>query len=212
VSVELLQDSAFNMDNFLADAFAVRFGRGYERDFTIGNGSGVPTGLLTAVLASGAVPVIAVGSAANTGGSENGTNSIGTNDLISLEHSVDPSYRRSAKFMLHDNSLKVIKQLLDKFGRPIWVPSLSSGAPSTILGYSYVINQSLPSSVSATKNTVLFGDMSKYVIRKVRDMNVLRLNERYADFGQVGFLAFSRADGNLVDAGTHPVNVLQQHS
>jgi hypothetical protein len=36
-------------------------------------------------------------------------------------------------------------------------------------------------------------------------MSGLRLNERYADFGQVGFIAFMRIDGNLVDAGTHPI-------
>lgn len=212
ISTELMQDSAFNLEDFLKERFAERFGRAYEHDLTLGNGSGQPTGIVTAVLSSGATPVIATGSSSNTGGSETGATSIGTNDLVALEHSVDPAYRlRGAKYMLSDASLKVIKQLLDKFGRPIWVPSLSSGAPATILGYEYVINQSMDS-VSATKNTVLFGDFSKYVIRRVRDMQVLRLDERYADFGQVGFIAFSRIDGNLVDAGTHPLNILQQHS
>jgi predicted phage gp36 major capsid-like protein len=43
-------------------------------------------------------------------------------------------------------------------------------------------------------------------------MSVLRLVERYADYGQVGFIAFSRVDSNLVDAGTHPIAQLIQHS
>jgi HK97 family phage major capsid protein len=191
VAVELMQDSAINIESFLKDAFAERFGRGFEAAFTTGAGSTAPTGILTAVLASGATPVIASGSSANTGGSETGATSIGTVDLTTLEHSVDPAYRRRASYMLSDNALKTIKTLIDKFGRPLWQPSLSSGAPATIMGYPYVINQSLPT-VAATHNSVLFGDMSKFIIRKVRDISVLRLDERYADYGQVGFIAFSR--------------------
>ncbi len=211
VSLELLQDSAFNLEDFLKQQFAIRFGRGYEAAFTTGaGGSTAPTGILTAVIASGVTPVVGAGANANDGTSSAPT-SIGTNDLIALEHSVDPTYRRGAKFMLADSTLKVVKQLLDKYGRPIWVPGLASNAPDQILGYGYTINQSLPS-VGASKNTTLFGDMSKFIIRKVRDMSVLRLDERYADYGQVGFIAFSRVDSNLIDAGTHPLNYLQQHS
>jgi HK97 family phage major capsid protein len=76
--------------------------------------------------------------------------------------------------------------------------------PDTINGYPYVINQDV-ASMSANAKSILFGDFSKYKIRRVMDTTVLRLTERYAEFGQVGFIAFSRADGNLIDAGTHPV-------
>ena len=117
--------------------------------------------------------------------------------------------------MLHDNSLKTIKQLLDKFGRPIWQPGIAVGTPDKILGYEYVVNNSMDSAVSATKNTVIFGDLQKFVIRKVKDMSVIRLDERYADFGQVAFLAFSRVDSNLVwagDSNAAPLSILQQHS
>lgn len=211
VSVELMQDSAINLEDFLKSAFAERFGRAYERDFTKGTGSTQPTGLITAILASGVTPVISVGANANDGTSAAAT-SIGSNDLIALEHSVDPAYRSRARYMLSDGALKSVKQILDKYGRPLWQPSLVVGSPATINGYEYTINQSMDSTVAATKNTVAFGDFSKFVIRRVRDMQVLRLNERYADFGQVGFIAFSRVDSNLIDAGTHPLNVLQQHS
>jgi HK97 family phage major capsid protein len=214
VAVELLQDSAFNLEDFLKSAFAERFGRAYEQYFTTGNGSNQPTGILTAVLASGATPVVALGSSANDGVGT-AQNSIGTQDLVALEHSVDPSYRikPNSGFMFHDQTLKVLKQLLDKYGRPIWQAGIGQGVSATILGYPYTINQSLPQiGGTGTKSTALFGDMSKFVIRSVRDMSVLRLDERYADYGQVGFIAFSRVDSNLVDAGTHPVNSLQSHS
>lgn len=211
VSLELLQDSAFDLEDFLKNAFAVRMGRGYEYYLTRGSGVNQPEGILTAVVASGQGATIATGSSTNDGSANTGANSIGTNDLISLEHSIDPTYRRGAKFMLNDSTLKVIKQLLDKYGRPLWVPGLASNAPDTILGYEYVVNQSMPA-ISAAANTVLFGSLQKFVMRKVRDLSVLRLDERFADFGEVAWIAFSRIDSQLVDAGVHPIGFLQQHS
>lgn len=211
VSLELLQDSAFDLEDFLKNAFAVRMGRGYEYYLTRGSGVNQPEGILTAVVASGQGATIATGSSTNDGSANTGANSIGTNDLISLEHSIDPTYRRGAKFMLNDTTLKVIKQLLDKYGRPLWVPGLASNAPDTILGYEYVVNQSMPP-IAAAANTVLFGSLQKFVMRKVRDLSVLRLDERFADFGEVAWIAFSRIDSQLVDAGVHPIGFLQQHS
>lgn len=212
VSTELMQDSAFNIEEYLAEKIGIRFGRAYETAFTIGNGSGQPTGVVTAVLASGGSPVISVGSSANDGtGTASAT--VGSNDLIALEHSVDPLYRRGARYMLHDLSLQKIKQLLDKYGRPLWLPGLSSNAPDTILGYPYTINQAMNTIGTAGAGAVLlFGDFSHFIVRKVREYQILRLDERYAEYGQVGFIAFSRVDSNLVDAGTHPINTLSQHS
>jgi HK97 family phage major capsid protein len=211
-SIELLQDSSIDIETFLADRFGERFGRGYENFLTNGTGSGQPTGLLTALSANGVTPVIATGSSANSGGTETGTNSIGYADLVNLEHSVDPSYRRNAKFMLNDLTLASIKKIIDKFGRPLWTAGVSSGDPDTILGYQYVINQSMPA-ISPSATTVVFGDLKKFTVRRVLDMSMIRLVELYANVGQVGFQAFMRLDSNLtVASSTHPIAVLQQHS
>jgi HK97 family phage major capsid protein len=213
VSLELLQDSAFDFSAFLTDQFGIRFGRAYERDFTTGAGGGnAPTGILTALNVLDLPEVIAQGANANSGNAgDTGSNSIGTVDLTALEHSVDPTYRSRGKWMFHDTTLRQLKQLLDKFGRPIWLPGIAVNAPDTLYGYPYVINQQIPT-IAPNAPTVLFGDLSKFIIRKVREMSVLRLVERYADYGQVGFIAFSRVDSNLVDAGTHPINQLIMHS
>jgi HK97 family phage major capsid protein len=212
VSLELLQDSAFNIENFLIEQFATRLGRGYEYYLTHGTGGGVqPTGILPAIAASGATPVTAAGSSANDGSANTGANSIGYADIINLIHSVDPTYRRNAKLMFHDTTLRFLKTLLDKFGRPLWVPGVDKDEPDTLCGYQYVINQSFPS-IAASATTVAFGQWSKYMVRKVRDLQVLRLDERFADFGEVAYIGFSRLDANLLDAGTHPLNVLVQHS
>ena len=130
---------------------------------------------------------------------------------MALIHSVDPTYRKGAKFMFADSTLASLKKQLDAFGRPLWVPAVKDGEPDTLAGYPYVINQSFPA-IAASATTAAFGLWSKFIVRKVRDLQVVRLDERFADYGEVAYVAFSRIDSNLVDAGTHPLNVLQQHS
>jgi HK97 family phage major capsid protein len=66
--------------------------------------------------------------------------------------------------------------------------------------------------IGASAKSVLFGDLSKYIVRTVKDMRVLRLVERYADYYQVGFQLFVRADGDLLNAGTNPVKHLVHQS
>lgn len=84
-------------------------------------------------------------------------------------------------------------------------------AQDTLNGYPYVINQSMQT-IGASNTTVVFGDLKKFTVRRVKDLSVVKLVERYAELGQVAFLSFARLDSNLIDAGTHPVNLLQQHS
>lgn len=212
VSLELLQDSAFDLESWLAMKFGERTGRIVNTECTVGTGSGddMPQGIVTAAALAGT----AVGSAGNDG--SGGANTIGSDDLVTLEHSVDPAYRRGAGYMLHDTTIAAFKKIKDQNGRPIWQPGLAAGAPDTINGYPYFANNDMDQLQSATgnspvqtKKTLLFGQLSKYTIRRVRQMSVMRLSERFADYGQVAFLLFSRYDGKLLDAGTNPVKYLR---
>jgi HK97 family phage major capsid protein len=192
VSNQLLQDSAFDIEAFLREAFVNRIGRAQNSYFTTGTGSSQPMGINTAA----------------TAGPTTGTTLVVTyDDLVELEHSVDPAYRQGAKFMISDAVLKGIKKLKDTLGNPLWVPGVASNAPDRILGYEYIINQDMPSVVSG-HNLALFGSLDKYLIRDVKELAILRLNERYADMYQTAFIGFARADANLIDAGTHPVKAL----
>jgi HK97 family phage major capsid protein len=211
VSIETMQDSAFDLEAWLGQRFGERFGRAIEAYLTTGTGSGQPTGILTAIEACGVAPIIAAGSSLNDGSSATGATSIGSQDIVNLEHGVDPTYRRNARYMMHDITLGSLQKLLDKYGRPLWTPSMSQGAPNLLNGYPVVVNQSMPQ-VAAGQNTVVFGDFSKFIVRKVKNLTVQRLDERYAELGLVAFLSFARVDSNLLDAGMHPLNVLEQHS
>lgn len=195
VPIELLQDSSVNWMSFVAERLAERIGRITNDHFTTGTGANEPNGVVTA-------------STLGKTGATGQTATIIYNDLVDLEHALDPSYRGRARFMMSDALLKVIKKLVDGASRPLWMPGLTSsfavGAPDTILGYPYTINQSMATPQASAK-TLLFGDFSKYYVRDAMNVELLRLNERYADYHQVGFIAVSRHDGDLIDAGTHPV-------
>lgn len=198
VPVELLQDAAFNLDSYLAGKLGERLGRILEQYNTTGTGTSQPNGIVTAATAG------VTGSSAST---------LSTDDLIDLQHSVDPAYRRSgsAGFMFNDSTLKVIKKLKDSQNRPLWLPGYDVREADTILGHRYYINQEM-AAVGASAKSVLFGDLSKYVIRIAKGMTMMRLVERYADYYQVGFQAWMRADADLVDAGTHPIKYLIHQS
>ncbi len=196
VSVELLQDSSINVAEFIGRALGERIGRITNDHFTTGDASSKPNGIVTAAGAG----VTATGLTATTT----------YDNIVDLVHSVDPAYRDKGKFMFHDGGLKMLKKIKvlqysgDTTGVPLWSPGLAPGSPDTVLGYPYVINQSMTTPATGVKS-ILFGDFSKYLIRDVRDVTLLRLDERFADYHQVGFLAFSRHDGDLLDAGTDPV-------
>jgi HK97 family phage major capsid protein len=195
VPTELLQDNAVDLPAYLGNALGVRIGRKQNLDCTTGTGSSQPTGVVTAATLG-------------VTGASGETTSITFDDIVNLEHSVDPAYRPNAIFMLHDSTVKALKHLKDSYGRPLWLPGYASNDPDTILGYRYVVNQQMPV-MAASAKSVLFGDFSKYFVRDVQNIQLLRLDELYAVSAQVAFLAFARMDANLLDAGTHPICYFQ---
>lgn len=191
VSIELLQDSAIGVDGIVSGLLGERLARIYNEHFTTGTGTSQPNGIVTAATLG------------KTGASGQ-TTSVTVDDLVDLEHSVDPAYRNTARFMFKDSTLKAIKKLKDGDDRPMWTSGLAFKEPDSILGYPFVINQDM-AAMAINAKSILFGDMSKYLIRDVLGIQMVRLSERYAEKFQVAFIAFGRTDADLLDAGTHPV-------
>ena len=191
VSFELLQDSAFDIGAFLGRALGTRLGRIENTHFTTGTGTGQPNGVVTA------------SSAGKTAAS---ATAITYAEVIDLEHSVDPAYRLGGEFMFNDSTLAALKKLTvgSSDARPLWAPGMAVGQPNTIDGVPYVINQDMASITNSAK-VMLFGDFSQYYIRDVGSLRIKRLDERYAEFDQVAFVALMRVDADLIDAGTDPI-------
>lgn len=196
LALQLLQDSAFNLDQWVPKKLGERMGRRSARAFTTGTGVDQPEGITTNVT---------VGKQGTTGQ----TTSIIYDDLVDLEHSVDSAYRMNARYLMNDSMLKVIRKLKDGQSRPLWVPIPAPGFPATINGFEYSLDNSMPAPAASAK-TIVFGDLKAgYIIRQVQQVQMMRLTERYADYLQVGFLGFSRLDGMVDDAAAIR---LYQHS
>lgn len=190
VPFELLQDSQFDIEGYVNRLIGTRIARTSEGAFINGTGTSQPHGILADVT-SGKV------------GANGQTTTITVDDLIDLEHSIDPAYRMSSQcgFMFNDAVLKVVKKLKDSQNRPLWLPGYDSGDPNTILGYAYAINQNMPV-MAANAKSVLFGDFSKYIVRDVMQMMYFRFTDSaYTRKGQVGFLAMMRVGGRYIDVG-----------
>lgn len=210
IPLALLQDAYFDMDALSARLLGTRLGRLFNNKCTVGTGTNEPTGVVTAAVSAGNTVTFATGE----------TSSIVYGDLVNIEHLVDPAYRfnPSSMWMFPDSMLKVIKKLVDGQGRPLWQPGLSASfrdgaavdliaAKPTILDHPYVINQDM-AAPAANADSILFGDLSCFKVREVAGgTTLMRLTERYADYLQVGLIAFQRFDSNLIDAGTHPLAV-----
>jgi HK97 family phage major capsid protein len=112
--------------------------------------------------------------------------------------------------MLNDLILAYLKKLTigSADGRPLWAPGHAFGAPDTIDGFPYLINNDMASTVAVNNITMLFGDMKKYMIRQVNGYIVKRLDERFADFDQTAWLMFARFDGRF--ANTAAIKKLTQ--
>lgn len=186
ISLQLLQDSAFDFDSVIRDAIAGRFVRKQNADFTTGAGTTLPFGVV-------------VKAASGTVGTTGQTLTVIYDDLVNLFHSVDPVYRAGASFMMRDSSIQVIRKLKDSQGHPLWQPSLTVGTPDSLLGSPIIINQDV-AAMAANAKSILFGNFQNYLIRDTLEMQWLVLRELYAANLQVGYIAFMRSDGNLISA------------
>ncbi|MGX9921784.1 phage major capsid protein [Streptomyces sp. NPDC002248] len=192
VSLQLLQDNVFNLEGWLATKLGERIGRAVAAHLATGTGTGQPEGLFT-------------NATAGVTGADGQTTSVTYGDLVDLQHSIDPAYRGNAQWAMSDSALKMGRKLVDEQGRPLWEPSLQAGVPSTLLGRPVLIDNGIPAP-AASAASIGYGDLAAaYVVRQVAGGQLMRLEERYADYLQVGFLAFTRLDAKPDDGSAFRV-------
>lgn len=185
VSEELLNDSVFNLESYIAKEFARRIGAKEEEAFFIGDGTGKPTGIFNA-----------------TGGAQLGVTAasataITLDEIMDLFYSLKSPYRKNSVFVMNDATVKAIRKLKDGNGQYIWQPSITAGTPDTILNRPVKTSAYVPTIASAGKS-IAFGDFSYYWVADRQGRAFKRLNELYAATGQVGFMATQRVDGKLI--------------
>lgn len=185
VSEELLNDSVFDLESYIAREFARRIGTKEEEAFFTGDGTGKPLGILAA---SGG---------AETGVTAASATAVTADELMDLFYSLKSPYRKNAVWILNDSTIKAIRKLKDNNGQYLWQPSLVAGTPDTILGRPVKTSAYMPA-IAAGAKTIAFGDFSYYWIADRQGRSFKRLNELYAANGQVGFLGSQRVDGKMI--------------
>ena len=185
VSDELLNDSAFNLETYIAREFARRIGAKEEEAFFVGDGTGKPTGIFNAT------------GGASAGVTVSSQTAITFDDVMDLYHSLKSPYRRRAVWLLNDATVKALRKLKDNNGNYIWQPSVQIGVPDMILNRPLYTSAYVPT-IAAGAKVMAFGDLSYYWIADRQGRSFKRLNELYAANGQVDFLASERVDGKLI--------------
>lgn len=195
VPYELLQDAWNDVPSMLGTMHGERLGRVTALYHTTGTGAAQPKGIVTC---------------STTGKTTANATAISWDELIELTHSIDPAYRTGASWMMHDNIILAIRMLKDGEGRYVWQSGIDNNSPDRLLGYPVTVSMEMDDSVASGKITALFGQLSKHKIRRAGQIRIYRLQERYRDTDQDGFVAFLREDSNMLDAGTAPVKHLLQ--
>lgn len=185
VSLELSQDSAFGMEALIASLLGERLGRIANLQLTTGTGSSAPNGVVTASTLGKTAAAVAA---------------LTYDEIMDFEHSVDPAYRASPRcaFMFNDSTLLAIRKLKDGDGNYLWqAGNVQAGVPNTLNGRQYYINQAM-AALGAASKVMLFGDFSKYYVRKVGAPLIGAIQDKdfWPGFGIAGYIRF---DGELAD-------------
>jgi len=172
-------DTAFDIEEYLLNAFARRFGRAEEMALLNGTGVNQPTGLLGE---SGAeVGVTALSATVVT-----------YDEVVKLYFSLKPDYRANAVFLMHDDTAMALRTLKDSAGNPIW-----NTQGDTIFGKPVITTPSMPVAAAGAK-PIIFGELSNYWVIERKQLAIKRLNELYSVQEQIGFTAYERLDGKLI--------------
>ena len=185
VSNELLNDSVFDLEAYIAKEFGRRIGAKEEDAFFNGNGSGKPTGIFDST------------AGAQVGITTASISAITADEIIDLFYSLGAPYRKNAVWVLNDATVKSVRKLKDGNGNYLWQPALTSGTPDMLLGRPVYTSNCVPTIASGAK-VIAFGDFSYYWIADRQGRVFKKLNELYAATDQTGFVATQRVDGKLI--------------
>lgn len=188
VSVELLQDSAFDVQGLISRALGTRIARKQAVDWVTGTGTTLPFGIARAGLTADST--LAAG------------NALTYAKLLEIETALDPAYEQNAKWVMNKTSWQAIRAIVGSDGRPLVQESAQAGiggAPQrSLLGYPVVIDQAFPNYNTLSAKWAVLGDLREaYVIRRVSNLVVMVNPYSSAASGQVEFTAWERADGNV---------------
>jgi HK97 family phage major capsid protein len=191
---ELLEDSAIDVTALVASLMADKIAVDRDRQFTKGVGGKFPTGFMT-----------------NTSIATKNSGSSGAflfDGLIDLTYALPNQYAENGTFMTSRASMGLIRKLKDSQNRYLWEPSNQAGTPATLNGYPIVANEHMAAAAAASKS-LIFADFKRlYMAVNKIGLSVQRLDEKYADTDQVGFIFRLRFGGDVIAPWAAVIQVL----
>ena len=193
-SQRLLDDSAFDIESWLAGRIADKFSRAEAAAFINGDGVDKPRGIMThAKIANdswtwGNLGYVATGVAGDFNGGE---------AIIDLVYSLGAQYRANANFVMNSKTAGAVRKLKDADGRFLWSDGLAAGEPALLLGYRVLIAEDMPD-IASSADAVAFGDFAAgYTVAERPDLRVLR--DPFSAKPHVLFYATKRVGGDVSD-------------
>lgn len=176
-----------NIEAFIRDRLAYKFGVSQEKAFMTGTGANQPLGVFTASAAG-----VTTARDVSTG---NTTTAPTMDGLISAKYSLKGQYWNKADWIFHRNVLEVVSKLKDGEGQYLWRESVRDGEPDRLLGRPVVMSEYAPNTLTTGLYVGILGDFSQYWIADCLDMQIQRLVELYAETNQTGFIGRLETDG-----------------
>ena len=193
-SQRLLDDSAFDIEAWLAGRIADKFARAEAAAFVAGDGVDKPTGFLTHPTVDnsgwswGNLGYVATGA-------DGGFN--GADAIVDLAYALGAQYRANATFVMNSKTAGTVRKLKDADGRFLWSDGLAAGEPARLLGYPVLIAEDMPD-IASDATAIAFGDFaSGYTVAERPDLRVLR--DPFSAKPHVLFYATKRVGGDVSD-------------
>jgi HK97 family phage major capsid protein len=200
ISLAELEDSYFDLDSWIRNAFGKRVARGLSAAIVNGTSDTNFQSIITT---------------AATGVTSAAPATLGYLDFVGMYSKLDPAWTQTSSWVFNSTTRGLLLGILDSFGRPLFVPSVNTDSLDTILSRPVVISQSHPNVAAGVVGAVQFGSLTDaYILRTAGDLSILRLNERYADTGQVAFIGYHRNSGFSIAVPSSPAPLLNltQHA
>jgi HK97 family phage major capsid protein len=196
-SQRLLDDTAFDIEGWLAGRIADKFARAEASAFVSGDGVDKPTGFLThstvddASWSWGNLGYVITGTAGDFA-------AVNPADaIVDLVYSLGARYRANASFVMNSKTAGAVRKMKDADGRFLWSDGLAAGEPARLMGYPVLIAEDMPD-IATDAMAIAFGDFGAgYTIAERPDLRVLR--DPFSAKPHVLFYATKRVGGDVSD-------------
>ena len=188
---KLLDDSAINIESWLANKVSEIFSRQENTAFFTGNGVDKPRGILTYPTGTAWEQIEQISSTSGTGAVLSG------DDLIKLFYGLKEDYEANASFLMNRATVEATRLLKSTDNQYLWKPGLDAGAPDTILNKPIIQCSDMP--VLATDSlSIACGDFSRgYQI--VDRIGIRTLRDPFTQKPFVKFYTTKRVGGDVAN-------------